>query len=110
MPFDDLHLTPDAAEACARACRTFADGVSQLRKHSERIPDHMKFGTLPSGQALARKYSELAVGGEGSLDAMLSGHIDVAERLARTFEEMGRRYAETDAAVADSIRNHDGPR
>ncbi|MGB3772107.1 MAG: hypothetical protein WBA00_13270 [Rhodococcus sp. (in: high G+C Gram-positive bacteria)] len=63
------------------------------------------FGTLPSGVALEKKYSELAVGGPGSLSAMLQAHITVATNLAATFTDIGKNYQATDEAVAQSVTN-----
>ena len=100
---DSLAVSAEAAEKCAQACNSFASQIALLRTKVERMGSLGGFGTLPSGIALQKKYSELAVGGPGSLSAMLQAHITVATNLAATFTEIGRNYVATDDAVAQRI-------
>ena len=103
----EVRLTAEAAEKCAAACLEFADAVSQLRGDVELDGTISGFGTLPSGVALNAKYTELTLGGSGSLTAALQGHIDVVTKLADTFRRMGEQYVETDDAAAASLRPSD---
>jgi hypothetical protein len=100
---EHLALTADSADRCAAACLAFADNVVSIRDSLRSQVHGGGFGTLPSGIALQKKYSELAVGGPGSLSAMLQAHITVATNLAATFTEIGRNYVATDDAVAQRI-------
>ncbi|MBY6685256.1 hypothetical protein HQ305_21625 [Rhodococcus sp. BP-149] len=100
---EQLITSKDAAERCAAACRDFSDGISDVAKFIHSSNHGGGFGTLPSGLALARKYSELAVGGPGSLSTLLQAHIAIASSLADTFTEMGRNYESIDSEAAQSI-------
>ncbi|MDQ1200420.1 hypothetical protein [Rhodococcus sp. SORGH_AS_0303] len=102
-PLFDLKITPDAARRCADAAQRFADDLVNLEDHVSLMGSLGGFGTLPSGLALARKYSELAVGGPGSLSTLLQAHIAIASSLADTFTEMGRNYESTDSEAAQRI-------
>lgn len=102
-----ISIDRDSAERCAAACAAFADDVDALRKAVESRGNVTGFGTLPSGVALNAKYTELTSGGAGSLTSTLQGHIDVVTKLADTFRRMGEQYAETDDAVATSLRPSD---
>lgn len=101
--FGELAVTPESAERCALACTDFVRAVSDVLSRVQVEGYATGFGTLPSGIALQKKYSELAVGGPGSLSAMLQAHITVATNLAATFSEIGRNYVATDDAVARTI-------
>lgn len=100
---NELEISATAAEQCAVACRAFADDILGVVTMVQRADHGGGFGTLPSGLALARKYSELAVGGPGSLSTLLQAHIAIASSLADTFTEMGRNYESTDSEAAQSI-------
>lgn len=100
---NELEITTEAAERCARACAEFAEGITAVRSTIQVQDFAQGFGTLPSGLALARKYSELAVGGPGSLSTLLQAHIAIASSLADTFTEMGRNYESTDSEAAQHI-------
>ncbi|WP_156388352.1 MULTISPECIES: hypothetical protein [unclassified Rhodococcus (in: high G+C Gram-positive bacteria)] len=103
MSINHLSLTTDAADHCATACLEFAQAVAAIQRTTAELHRAGGFGTLPSGIALQKKYSELAVGGPGSLSAMLQAHITVATNLAATFTAIGRNYVATDDAVAQRI-------
>ncbi|MGB3772110.1 MAG: hypothetical protein WBA00_13285 [Rhodococcus sp. (in: high G+C Gram-positive bacteria)] len=106
----NLAISDEAANRCADACREFSNGIADLHKSISLAGHAGGFGTLPSGQALEKKYSELAVGGAGSLTAMLQAHITVATNLAATFTEIGKHYQATDDAVAQNVISTDPPR
>ncbi|WP_027504765.1 hypothetical protein [Rhodococcus sp. UNC23MFCrub1.1] len=100
---DRLQISDEAARRCAAACSAFAEGIIPIRESLQAQRHGGGFGTLPSGLALARKYSELAVGGPGSLSTLLQAHIAIASSLADTFTEMGRNYESTDSEAAQRI-------
>lgn len=104
---NSVSLTHDAAERCAAACSKFVAEVLAVRDFVDNNAIIEGFGTLPSGVALNAKYTELTSGGAGSLTSTLQGHIDVVTKLADTFRRMGEQYAETDDAVATSLRPSD---
>ncbi len=107
MSDERLHVSARAAEDCARVCEEFATSVRDIVNAVGDVNHFRGFGTLPSGLALAAKYSELTRGGPGSLTFTLDQHADVATRLADTFRRMGEQYVETDDAVAASLRSSD---
>lgn len=102
-----LQVTPESAAACARSCETYSNELRSLHEFVTNRGNLSGFGTLPSGIALNEKYTKLTSGEIGSLTAMLQGHIDVVTKLADTFRRMGEQYAETDDAVATSLRPSD---
>ncbi|MGB6180354.1 MAG: hypothetical protein WBF79_03825 [Rhodococcus sp. (in: high G+C Gram-positive bacteria)] len=107
---NDLQISSLAATQCAAACDKFTEELLSVQALVEGHSYGGGFGTLPSGQALEKKYSELAVGGAGSLTSMLQAHITVATNLAATFTEIGKHYQATDDAVAQNVISTDPPR
>lgn len=105
----DFQLTGDAAARCAAACDQFSTEVSALAKYVSDGTWSGGFGALPSGIALAQKYSNLTHGPEGSLASMLAAHITVATNLRKAFLAAGVGYEATEDAVTSHI-TQSGPR
>jgi uridine kinase len=62
------------------------------------------WGTLPSAQALARKYERQATGTPNSLDSVLNQHIAVVKQMRAAFIQAGRLLEGADATTADRFR------
>ncbi len=60
-------------------------------------------GTLPSGIALAEKFSKKASGGEYSMDRALADHIAVVEQMRDTFLAIEARYVSAEEANAAAV-------
>lgn len=102
-----VKVSREDALQCAMACERLGAEIKGLLNDVAAQGRISGFGTLPSGIALNEKYTELTSGGAGSLTSTLQGHIDVVTKLADTFRRMGEQYAETDDAVATSLRPSD---
>ncbi|WP_137725714.1 hypothetical protein [Prescottella subtropica] len=96
----ELTMEPGTARACAQRCAEFAAELGVLRSRAYQLQFVEGFGTLPSGIALAEKFSKKAVGGDYSLVQALTDHIDEVQRMQTVFEKIERRYAETEQANA----------
>ncbi|MBM7415740.1 MULTISPECIES: hypothetical protein [Nocardiaceae] len=104
-----LDLSDSAASQCASACDRFIDELAVLVKLVGDSNWAAGFGTLPSGIALARKYSDLTHGPEGSLSSVLAAHITAVTNLREAFLEAGRGYQATEDDSTSRIGNT-GPR
>lgn len=104
-----LRVDHGHARACADACQIFIDGIQSTKNMVAAIRMESGFGTLPSGLALERKYSDLTHGPEGSLSSVLAAHITAVTNLREAFLEAGRGYQETEDDSTSRIGNT-GPR
>lgn len=104
-----MEISEDAARRCAAACDTFVENLNATVKTIAESSWPAGFGTLPSGIALAQKYSNLTHGPEGSLASMLAAHITVATTLRGVFLAAGAGYEATEDAVTSHI-TQSGPR
>ncbi|MBY6682422.1 hypothetical protein HQ312_15300 [Rhodococcus sp. BP-316] len=105
----DLITDAHQAERCAQACSRFVEGLDALSYSVTQSTLSGGFGTLPSGLALERKYSDLTHGPEGSLSSVLAAHINAVTKLREAFLEAGRGYQETEDDSTSRIGNT-GPR
>ncbi|WP_245865273.1 hypothetical protein [Rhodococcoides kyotonense] len=60
-------------------------------------------GTLPSGIALAQRFSEKAAGGPNNLVDVLQSHIDVVTAMQAVFQKFFDATTDTDQANASGI-------
>ncbi|MDQ1200588.1 hypothetical protein QE449_001206 [Rhodococcus sp. SORGH_AS303] len=105
----ELETTPEQAARCASACDDYIDGLTSVAHLASSMNVRGGFGTLPSGLALERKYSDLTHGPEGSLSSVLAAHITAVTNLREAFLEAGRGYQETEDDSTSRIANT-GPR
>jgi hypothetical protein len=106
---DDLVTSADQSKRCAAACDRY---IAEVRSAAHLIVQSGLgggYGTLPSGLALAQKYSNLTHGPEGSLASMLAAHITVATNLREAFLAAGAGYEATEDGAASRI-TQSGPR
>ncbi|MBY6540134.1 hypothetical protein HQ325_15770 [Rhodococcus sp. BP-349] len=106
---DDLIISADSSRRCASACEQFVSDLAELLPSISALEFSAGFGTLPSGIALARKYSDLTHGPEGSLSSVLAAHITAVTNLREAFLEAGRGYQATEDDSTSRI-SRSGPR
>ena len=98
-----LFLERGSAQRCADACTTFIDQLRETRYAAERLGRADGFGSLPSGIALAAKFSRKAVGGPNSMVDVLTAHIAEVEAMREVFEKVEARYAAAEQLSVDGF-------
>jgi hypothetical protein len=105
---DHVYLTSESAASCALACDKYVEGLRLLAMNSQKMVRKESFGTLPSGQALGKKFFDLAAGGNQSFEQVIQQHIDVIQRLREAFVKAGEGYQATEdsntALLSSSIK------
>lgn len=106
--YNELQLSPDSAKTCADACDHYLGELDRIRRSSRDLVKVESFGTLPSGQALGKKFFDLAAGGNQSFEQVIQQHIDVIQRLREAFVKAGEGYQATEdgntALLSSSIK------
>ncbi len=104
----DLYLEENAAINCAQHCRDLVSKLEELKVRAYGLGEVHGFGTLPSGIALATKFSKKAVGGDYSLVDALTDHIAEVQAMQAVFEKIQARYDATERSNADLLRGIQG--
>ncbi|EME22392.1 hypothetical protein [Rhodococcus triatomae] len=88
-----LYLEPGTAAKCADHCTTLLAKLAKLKDRAYGLQYVEGFGTLPSGVAVARKFSLAAVGGDYSMVDALADHIAEVEAMRNMFLQIEAHYA-----------------
>ncbi|WP_305094542.1 hypothetical protein [Prescottella sp. R16] len=99
----ELLLKRGTAQRCAEGCDRFIERLRELRDQTAELAMIEGLGTLPSGIALAEKFSKKASGGEYSMDRALADHIAVVEQMRDTFLAIEARYVSAEEANAAAV-------
>ncbi|NKR25174.1 hypothetical protein GS479_07255 [Rhodococcus hoagii] len=95
----ELVLDRDTATRCAVGCDQLVLRLRELRDRAFDLAAVEGLGDrLPSGVALAGKFSRKASGGEYSLDLALADHITEVEQMRDVFLAIENRYAAAEEA------------
>ncbi|ORI21441.1 hypothetical protein [Rhodococcus sp. 1168] len=104
-----LFLDPAAARHCNNACNDYLSILKENQALAEMQGNVEGMGTFDSGIALARKFSQKAVGGPNSLVDVLQSHIDVVTAMQAVFRKFFHAAEDVDQQNATSI-GRKGPR
>ncbi len=88
---------------CAAACTRLVAELTQIRQQALSLGDFTGLGPLPSGIALAAKFSRKAVGGPNSMVGVLTAHIAEVEAMRAVFEKIEARYAAAEQRSVDGF-------
>jgi hypothetical protein len=105
----NLYLNPVAAQACDSVCSSYIDKLIGHQRLARDLADVEGFGSLPSGIALATRFSEKAAGGPNNLVDVLQSHIDVVMAMQAVFRKFFTDTQDTDEQNASGIATQ-GPR
>ena len=107
---DDGHLFLDPATArqCDKACSEYLGTLEYDKAAARELGNVEGFGAFDSGIALARKFSEKAVGGPNNLVDVLQSHIDVITAMQAVFRKFFDAAEDVDQQNATSI-GQNGP-
>ena len=98
-----LHLDRGAAARCAQHCSDLVTRLAGIRDRAGQLGEVQGFGPLPSGIALAAKFSRKAVGGPNSMVGVLTAHIAEVEAMRAVFEKIEARYAAAEQRSVDGF-------
>ncbi|MEV6224792.1 hypothetical protein ACGFQG_23965 [Nocardia fluminea] len=101
-----LIIEYDAAERCAKWCDDYINDLRSLSLRTRRMVDVDSFGNLNSAKTLAKKFADLADGGEGTgsyLDAARQ-HIEILTQMADMYRKAGAAYKNCDEATQLAIK------
>ena len=104
-----LFLDPTAARQCDQACSVYLSNLETNQQAARKLGDVRGMGTFDSGIALARKFSQKAVGGPNNLVDVLQSHIDVVTAMQAVFRKFFVAAEDIDQQNAASI-DQNGPR
>ncbi|MDJ0362708.1 hypothetical protein [Rhodococcus sp. H29-C3] len=104
-----LQLDPTAARHCDKACSEYLETLEYNTAAARELGNVEGFGTFDSGIALARKFSQKAVGGPNNLVDVLQSHIDVVTSMQAVFRKFFVAAEDVDQQNAASI-GQNGPR
>ncbi|MCZ4080173.1 hypothetical protein O1W68_19695 [Rhodococcus sp. H36-A4] len=104
-----LFLDPAAARHCDKACTEYLSTLETNKDLAFKLGNVKGMGTFESGIALARKFSQKAVGGPNNLVDVLQSHIDVVTAMQAVFRKFFVTAEDVDEHNATSIGQH-GPR
>ncbi|WP_137725568.1 hypothetical protein [Prescottella subtropica] len=99
----DLHLERGVANQCAQRCSELIEKLQWIRADTETLVKVEGLGILPSGIALAEKFSKKASGGDYSMDRALADHIGIVEQMRDTFLAIEARYAAAEDANTAAV-------
>ncbi|QCB52936.1 hypothetical protein E5720_16190 [Rhodococcus sp. PAMC28707] len=105
----DLFLDPAAAQHCDKACTEYLSTLERNKTAAYRLENMEGMGPFESGIALARKFSQKAVGGPNNLVDVLQSHIDVVTAMQAVFRKFFVAAEDVDQQNAASI-GQNGPR
>ncbi|GGF98397.1 hypothetical protein GCM10007304_10520 [Rhodococcoides trifolii] len=89
---DQVSLSEEATAQCVAACDQYVTGLQSIADATRYMVKAESFGTLPSGQALGKKFFDLASGSNQSFEQVIQQHIDVIQRLREVFVQAGAGY------------------
>ncbi|MFD1814480.1 hypothetical protein [Rhodococcus gannanensis] len=98
-----LVLDEGVGARCAQHCDVLIAKLEGLIDQAKYLADVKGLGTLPSGVAVATKFSRLADGGEYSMVQALTDHITEVQAMKDVFLQIEAQYAATDQATADTL-------
>ncbi|MFC4124470.1 hypothetical protein [Nocardia rhizosphaerae] len=101
-----LIIEYDAAERCAKLCDDYINDLNGLARRTQRMVTIDSFGDLNSAKTLAKKFADLAEGGEGTgsyFDAARQ-HIEILTQMADMYRKAGAAYKNCDEATQLAIR------
>ncbi|GEM29815.1 hypothetical protein NN3_08220 [Nocardia neocaledoniensis NBRC 108232] len=101
-----LIIEVDAAERCAKLCEDYITDLNGLARRTQRMVTVDSFGDLNSAKELAKKFANLAEGGEGSgsyFDAARQ-HIEILTQMADMYRKAGAAYKNCDEATQLAIK------
>ncbi|MCZ4080168.1 hypothetical protein O1W68_19670 [Rhodococcus sp. H36-A4] len=104
-----LFLDPAAARHCDTACSEYLCTLEKNKTDARALEKVEGFGTFDSGIALARKFSQKAVGGPNNLVDVLQSHIDVVTSMQAVFRKFFVAAEDIEQQNATSI-GQNGPR
>ncbi|WP_186629447.1 hypothetical protein [Rhodococcus sp. BP22] len=104
-----LFLDPTAARQCDKACSEYLWTLEKNKIDARALEKVEGFGPFDSGIALARKFSQKAVGGPNNLVDVLQSHINVVTAMQAVFRKFFVAAEDIDQQNAASI-GQDGPR
>ncbi|WP_245819959.1 hypothetical protein [Rhodococcoides yunnanense] len=110
----DLHLDVDAARSCDEACVEYLEKLYAHQGVALSLTDVEVLGSFDFGIALAKTFSEKAVGGANNVVDALQSHIDVVMQMQAVFQEFFTATATDtvgqDNAAAIAIAPQNPPR
>lgn len=95
-----LSVDLDVARGVVDACTALLGEIDSIEGDVGRLAVVAGMGTLQSGIALARKFSEKAVGGVDSLENVLRSHSETVAEMRDFFQKCIDRYESVDAVNA----------
>ncbi|MBF6101444.1 hypothetical protein IU510_25820 [Nocardia cyriacigeorgica] len=101
----ELRLEPELGNALMGRCDTMLTELDAMRTQALNLQYVAGFGTLPSAQALAKKFAGKAFGDEDSAVKRIEQSIDIVNTMRQTFELSIRTLTETDQAVGQNLGN-----
>jgi len=110
LGFDQLAIDFDSAKRVAMAFTALREELDAAMRSVSDLREVKGMGTLKSGQDLAAKFSEKAVGGEDSLEKSLTSHIQVVTEMRDFFQQCVDRYGEVDDSNASAFASVEPPR
>ncbi|MGW5075773.1 hypothetical protein [Rhodococcus sp. NPDC004095] len=98
-----VRLDPGVAQRCAQHCSNFLERLKALQSEVRGLTRVEGMGTLPSGIALAQKFSLKASGGSYSMDQALADHIAEVQRMQQVFEKIEAMYGAAEESAVQGI-------
>lgn len=99
----NLTMESGRAARCAAHCSTLVERLAVLRERAYGLGRVDGLGPLPSGIALAAKFSRKAVGGPNSMVDVLTAHIAEVEAMREVFVKIEARYLAAEQRSVDGF-------
>ncbi|WP_072806937.1 hypothetical protein [Rhodococcoides yunnanense] len=106
----NLYLDPETARQCFQVCEEFIGELNLHKDVAVHLADVKGLGSFDSGIALAKTFSEKAVGGANNLVDVLQSHIDVVMQMQAVFQKFFSATDTVDQDNAAAITQQNPPR
>jgi len=99
----ELSLDPEIGRDLDRTCDDHLDRLEEIYAQVDQVRNISGFGSLNSGQALERKFSLTASGGDRALDTVIRQHIDAVQTAKEVVAKAIANFVAQDGALATDL-------
>ncbi|MFC3964262.1 hypothetical protein [Nocardia jiangsuensis] len=98
-----VSLDPAVGSDLDRICDNYLTRLGQLYQNVRSVAFLEGFGGFPSSEVLQQKFTQKAMGGDRSLEAVLLQHIDAVKLAKQAVARAIQNFAEQDSISGDHI-------
>ncbi|MQY20512.1 hypothetical protein [Nocardia macrotermitis] len=99
----ELYLDPETGKGLDKVCDTHIENLQKSLRTVGLVETITGFGSFDSSKILEKKYSSLATGHDGAMDAILQQHIETVKTMKETVAKAIANYVALDEEQRQQI-------